>query len=382
MEKAISPIPIEVHKQEAMASTHHKTSEGIKNAIFGSVAGMTGKVFEYPFDTVKTRLQTQLPERIIFMGPLDCFKKTFKKEGIWGFYRVDRLKGAMLENAMLFLVYNQIQMMIIEHATPSSERHLLYKKDIVVNQAPLSMYQLCLAGGISGSLTSFTLTPLELIKCKLQVQETFTYGKIPMAATRNEPSVVATRPAYTGPMSIIKYTIKEHGIGGLYRGHFGTLIRETFGGAAWFGTYEFVSRLFMKQRERSMSIDGLSPSRKTDLSAIQLMISGACAGMAYNITIFPVDSIKSQVQTDEEMMLYMGKKVVKRGFFRVGKEIYKNNGIPGFYRGCGITVARAAPSSAIIFMTYETVAWQEFLSFSAIQVSKPSHESSTGLPFP
>ncbi|RHZ72578.1 hypothetical protein Glove_242g137 [Diversispora epigaea] len=88
------------------------------------------------------------------------------------------------------------------------------------------------------------------------------------------------------------------------------------------------------------------------------MTAGACAGMAYNLLIFPADSIKSQIQTDEEIMQATGKKIVRRGFFKVGRDIFKSDGIPGFYRGCGITVARAAPSSAIIFMTYELLTRQ------------------------
>ncbi|CAG8513170.1 8510_t:CDS:2 [Acaulospora morrowiae] len=342
MEKTISPIPMEFSTQG-----HHKTNEGIKNIIFGSVAGMAGKVFEYPFDTVKTRLQTQS----IFKGPSDCFKQTFKNEGFWGFYRgmSSPMIGAMLENAMLFLVYNQIKMMIVEYTTPVNERHRLYINN-VIDQESFSMSQLCLAGGISGSLTSFVLTPLELIKCKLQVQETLMYE----AKEKNIQIAAAEmkNPKFTGPASVIKYTLKEHGIRGLYRGHIGTFFRETIGGAAWFGTYEFVSRLFMERRNRSMNIHELPSSNKKGLSLTELMASGACAGMAYNITMFPVDSVKSQIQTDEEIMLARGRKVVKRSFFKVCKDIYKEHNIPGFYRGCGITVARAAPSSAIIFMTY------------------------------
>lgn len=96
---------------------------------------------------------------------------------------------------------------------------------------------------------------------------------------------------------------------------------------------------------------------KNDLSAIELVsagfLGGASAGMAYNLLIYPVDSIKSQMQTDEEVMRATGKEVIKRGFCKVGRDLYKSDGIKGFYRGCGITIARAVPSNAIIFTTYE-----------------------------
>jgi len=121
----------------------------------------------------------------------------------------------------------------------------------------------------------------------------------------------------------------------------------------WFGTYEFVSS-FISHR-----ISLKHNTTRDDLSATELMraglFGGACAGIAYNLLIFPVDSIKSQMQTDEEFMKATGKKAIKRGFLQVGKDLYKSDGIRGFYRGCGITIARAAPSNAIIFMTYVSV---------------------------
>jgi mitochondrial ornithine carrier protein len=67
---------------------------------------MTGKLIEYPFDTVKVdgpfrecayikvRLQTQADVKPTqFRGPLDCFRQTFQHEGFFGFYRVIRLQA-------------------------------------------------------------------------------------------------------------------------------------------------------------------------------------------------------------------------------------------------------------------------------------------------
>ncbi|RGB35724.1 mitochondrial carrier domain-containing protein [Rhizophagus diaphanus] len=340
MELAEKSITLSPPKNSNDSKNSSKTDQGIKNIIFGSIAGMTGKLVEYPFDTVKTRLQSQSSEYKPFNGPLDCFRQTLKHEGFFGLYRgmSPPMIGAMLENASLFLVYNHIQTMVREFKTPNYNNESQH-------QAPLSMSVVCLAGGLSGTTASFFLTPIELIKCKLQVQETFTY--------KMERNSLITNPRYNGPFDVIKHTLKTHGISGFYRGHSGTIVRETVGTAAWFSTYEFITRLFISKRIDKSSFNERQNITKDDLSAIELMSAGACAGMAYNLLMFPVDSIKSQMQTDEEIMKVTGKDVVKRGFWRVGRELYKSDGISGFYRGCGITVARAAPSSAIIFMTYE-----------------------------
>lgn len=79
--------------------------EALKDIAFGSVAGMVGKYVEYPFDTVKVRLQSQpdhLPLR--YTGPLDCFKQSLRNDGFFGIYRgiSAPLVGAAVETSSLF----------------------------------------------------------------------------------------------------------------------------------------------------------------------------------------------------------------------------------------------------------------------------------------
>jgi ornithine carrier protein len=64
--------------------------------------------------------------------------------------------------------------------------------------------------------------------------------------------------------------------------------------------------------------------------------------------LFPADSIKSRMQTQ---VLYPGEKA--KGFLEITSGMYKAGGIKAFYRGCGITCFRSAPSSAVIFLCYE-----------------------------
>ena len=64
-----------------------------------------GKVIEYPFDTVKVRLQSQpghLPLR--YTGPLDCFKQSLHSDGFLGLYRglSAPIVGAAIETSSLF----------------------------------------------------------------------------------------------------------------------------------------------------------------------------------------------------------------------------------------------------------------------------------------
>lgn len=93
-------------QEEPSAALHHtQGAEALKDVVCGSVAGVVGKYIEYPFDTVKVRLQSQpnhLPLR--YAGPVDCFKKSLKQDGFIGIYRgiSAPLVGAAVETSCLF----------------------------------------------------------------------------------------------------------------------------------------------------------------------------------------------------------------------------------------------------------------------------------------
>ncbi|KAI8877038.1 mitochondrial carrier [Backusella circina FSU 941] len=298
----------------------------LEDLTFGSIAGMVGKVVEYPFDTVKVRLQTQSVDRPLFNGPLDCLKATIKNEGVQGLFKgmSSPIVGAMLENAVLFVGYRQIQRYIRMYSPPVQTPDTILDKD---NQVPLSMNQLVLAGSIAGALVSVVLTPVELIKCQLQVQ----YGS----------------NRYKGPLDVMKQTLKTSGFQGFYRGFLPTLVRETGGGAFWFGTYEYCCAMLIRRRQDKSE----GRVTKDDLTAPELMLSGAMGGIAYNVSFFPVDVIKSRMQIQESVPGLSNKKVLT--YAQISKEIYRGTGMKGFYRGCGMTAAKSAPANAIIFLTYE-----------------------------
>jgi mitochondrial ornithine carrier protein len=251
----------------------------------------------------------------------------------------------MAENATLFLTYNRAQSFF-----RSSSLFLTPQGD------SLTFPGLVVAGGISGACTSLVLTPVELIKCKLQVQNLGTYTPGTTTFPTSSPAAVATlkhgapttlASLHTssktannlGPIQLIREVYRIQGVTGFWRGQMGTFLRETGGTAAWFGTYEYVSSLFKSRH----------PSGQ-DLPATDLMVAGACAGMAYNLILFPADSVKSCMQTDS--ILQVGR---SRGFWEVGREMWRYGGFRVFYRGCLITVLRAAPASAVIFWTYESL---------------------------
>ncbi|GAA96988.1 uncharacterized protein L969DRAFT_54266 [Mixia osmundae IAM 14324] len=346
-----------------------------RDIAYGSAAGMASKLFEHPFDLVKVRLQSQpldRPQR--FTGPVDCFTQTFMREGAKGLYRglSMPLIGAMAENAALFLVYNQTRQ-LLRSVYPCDEAAA------AAGHPPIG--QILVAAGCAGAAASFLLTPIELIKCRMQVQMLTLESNMPASAPASAQSRLATNalkpkvaPAAAfststaqakaetmsfraraaelpGALVLARQQIAQKGFRGLWLGQTGTLFRETGGSAAWFLAFEVVSSYFIRARRRQQAVTGAEPTfTRRDLKPWQLMLAGASAGMSYNAILFPADSIKSAMQTHDEMG--GGTHSKPTGFLQTGRNIYASRGIKGLYSGAGITIARAAPSSAIIFVLY------------------------------
>lgn len=298
--------------------------EALKDIVFGSTAGILGKYVEYPFDTVKVRLQSQSnePGAPRLRGPVDAFKQALHaSEGpIRSLYRgiSAPLFGAAVETSSLFFSYRIAQDAWIGfNSTLREEKERLKHAKI---ELPFTALLIC--GAASGAFTSLALTPIELVKCKMQV---------PASSTQASPSI----------SSVIRTVFASRGFFGFWHGQLGTLIRETGGSAAWFGSYEGVKILFKKYDKSIEKIE--------EVKVWQQMVGGAAAGMSYNFVFYPADTIKSRMQTEDATL--KGRST----FVGVGKELWRQQGLKGFYRGCGITVLRAAPSSAIIFTIYEAL---------------------------
>lgn len=279
-----------------------------KEVVYGAVAGCLGKIIEFPFDTVKVRLQTtHAASTVAVASHIVC------QEGLLSFYKGIKapLVGACLESAMLFSAF-QYGQQAVRTFTP----FLLE-----------SLAAVCVSGAFSGLAVSFVLTPIELVKCNLQVA--------------NVVAGSAHVPASYG--LAIRNVLKSNGITGLWHGLSSTLLREMVGTAVWFATYE----------ESLHTYNRVNPGCEN----LNLLVSGATAGFMSNLSIYPADTIKSNIQTSQAM-----KRGTETGFVSVGVLLVsKPGGLRNLYRGLGITLVRSIPANAVIFATYEWLKKSPFL---------------------
>ena len=169
-----------------------------------------------------------------------------------------------------------------------------------------------------------------------------------------------------GPFTIVSNIIRTSGVKGLWLGHVGTIIRETGGTAAWFASKEFFASLLLAHRAQQSpspfnahhNFTG-TPRDHTDLLPWESALSGALAGAIYRLSLYPADTVKSAIQTAEELrpsntFTPSAKMIQGPGsFWETAKAMYTTRGVRGLYAGCGMTIARAIPSSAIVFVVYD-----------------------------
>ena len=286
-------------------------AESVNDFIAGTVGGFAGKLFDYPFDTVKVLLQTQNisghSDGPKYSGAWDCLRTTVREKGFFGLYKglASPLLGSCAENAVLFAAYGQCKRLLGEKPGSGED---------------LSLLRLATAGAGAGLVVSFVLTPFELIKCRLQVTQSV------------DPSF---RP-YKGPVDCVRQTVQKEGLGALWKGNVSMLYREVPGNFAWYGVYEAACAHNVPEG-----------GSKKDLPGHVYLGAGALSGIAYWTAFYPADTVKSQIQTNPEF--------ANTGFFTTLRNIFQREGFVGLYNGWGITVLRAAPAHALIFYCYEKV---------------------------
>lgn len=165
--------------------------------------------------------------------------------------------------------------------------------------------------------------PFERVKVLLQIQ-----GQKQLAP--------GEKPRYSGGLDVVKQLYKEGGIRSVFRGSAMTLARDGPGSAAYFATYEYIKR-------KLTPLDPANGKPSGQLSLTAVMVAGGAAGVAMWIPVFPIDTVKSRLQSAE------GRPTI-RGTI---SGLYSRGGFKAFFPGIGPALARAVPANAATFLGVE-----------------------------
>lgn len=188
--------------------------------------------------------------------------------------------------------------------------------------APLSIGQISAAGFFSAIPMTAITAPFERVKVILQVQ-----------GQRLKPG---EEPKYKGGLDVVRQLYREGGARSVFRGSTATLMRDGPGSAAYFAAYEYIKR-------RLTPVDPATGKPTGDLSLLAITAAGGAAGVAMWIPVFPVDTVKSRLQTAEG----------NASIGSIVREVYGKGGLKAFFPGFGPALARAVPANAATFLGVE-----------------------------
>ncbi|KAA6410221.1 MAG: solute carrier family member 46 [Lasallia pustulata] len=295
-------------KEEVIAAKK-STLSGLRSLAGGAVGGVCAVVVGHPFDLVKVRLQTA--EKGVYTGAIDVVRRTVAREGLArGLYAgvSAPLVGVTPMFAVSFWGYDMGKGLI---NTFSSTPTTTY-----------TIPQLAFAGFFSAIPMTLITAPFERVKVLLQIQ-----GQKSLRP--------GEKPRYAGGLDVVRQLYAEGGIRSVFRGSLMTLARDGPGSAAYFATYEYIKRMMTPK-----DADGKATGA---LSLTAVMTAGGAAGVAMWIPVFPIDTVKSRLQSAEGRPTIGG---TVRGLYRSG-------GLRAFFPGMGPAMARAVPANAATFLGVE-----------------------------
>ncbi|KAJ0167696.1 Mitochondrial basic amino acids transporter [Colletotrichum tanaceti] len=300
----------------------------------GYISGAVGIIIGNPLDLLKVRLQARptpaaaataasplpTPASLAATSYLRHFESpaslvTGSAAPILGY-------GAL--NALLFVSYNRTEAALNRALDVRS-----------------SLWTTWLAGAVGGLATWVVSTPTELIKCRAQL---------------------SSPPASS--WAITKDVCRAEGIRGLYFGGVVTALRDSIGYGFYFWSYELTTRWM------GVGGDGVNETNMRD-EAAKVLLCGGLAGIVTWASIFPLDVIKTRVQTQAfaasssvEASPLLGargsqQQMRKRaGALQVAREAYREGGIRVFFRGLTICSVRAFVVNAVQWAVYEWVMYE------------------------
>lgn len=185
--------------------------------------------------------------------------------------------------------------------------------------------------GATGGLASFVVSaPTELIKCRAQIS--------------NDSHITS--------WTVARDTWRSEGIRGLYYGGGITSVRDAVGYGFYFWSYEWTKQAWS------------SPDDSAGDTAMKVLLCGGLAGVVTWASIFPLDVIKTRLQTqaiqkettrggEQSALLHPVTRSQRLSSIEIARQAYRTEGAGVFFRGLGVCSVRAFIVNAVQWAVYE-----------------------------
>ncbi|PHH67575.1 hypothetical protein CDD83_6511 [Cordyceps sp. RAO-2017] len=264
----------------------------------GYISGAASIILGNPLDLLKVRLQAAQPNVPV------------KDAGVYLSSAAPRLSTIVTGTAVPILSHGALNAILL----------VSYKRfEFALNKAwstrEGNLSAVWLAGAVGGLCTWTVSAPTEIIKCRAQ------------ASSPTISSWAIARQIWT-----------TFGLPGLYIGGSVTALRDCIGYGFYFWSYELANSHWPW------------PSTTTPRDSSRAVLCGGLAGIVAWASVFPLDVIKTRVQTQ---VWHPSRKRI--GALRVAIETLKKEGTRAFFQGLTICSIRAFVVNAVHWVIYERI---------------------------
>ena len=185
--------------------------------------------------------------------------------------------------------------------------------------------QVVIAGGVAGLVSRFCIAPLDVVKIRLQLQPHSLSDPLSCDGIKG--------PTYKGVFPTLRAIAKQEGFRALWKGN---IPAEAM--YLCYGGLQFVSyRAFTEAQDKlPIKIPGYAES----------FVSGALAGGVATTVTYPLDLLRTRFAAQGSVKIYTG-------LYGACKDIMRDEGTPGFFRGLSAAIGSIVPYMGLFFTSYE-----------------------------
>ena len=291
--------------------------------IAGTSAGLASTSVLYPLELIKTRMQV-FQKEAGYSTTFQSLRSVLKSEGTSGLYRgmtpaLVASSGSWGGYFYFYELSKKRKLGLLNNGDAN------YGDESVKNQK-LGVTDHLLSGIEAGVMLVFIFNPIFLVKTRLALQ-----GADPNKAK------------YRGMYDALSTIVREEGVKGLYQGLVPALFLTSHG-AVQFASYEY-----MKEAMTNFSNADTTPVwAKNLIDPLQSLLLGGVSKIIASTTTYPYQVIKSRLQQRGDKGVYKYK-----GTLHCATSLWREGGVPAFFRGIVPNILKVAPGAALTFFVYE-----------------------------
>jgi solute carrier family 25 thiamine pyrophosphate transporter 19 len=188
--------------------------------------------------------------------------------------------------------------------------------------------QVVCAGAVAGLISRFCIAPLDVVKIRLQLHYHSLADPLSTPLSRQTPA---------GIRAVVRDIWKHEGITGFWKGNI-----PAEGLYLSYGAVQFLA-----YRSTAQALDQVAEESGVNMpGAAKSFFSGAVAGTAATTVTYPLDLLRTRFAAQ-------GTERVYDGLLESVRDITRNEGYMGFFRGLGAGVGQIIPYMGLFFALYE-----------------------------